>query len=63
VTALYDRFQILADQPGLARSADRLKRGYLRYEWGSHVIFAKQSASGIRIVRVLHERMEPRLHI
>jgi plasmid stabilization system protein ParE len=37
--------------------------GYRRFEEGSHVLFFKFDAAGMLVVRVLHKRMIPKLHI
>ena len=53
----------LAENPGLARSADRLRPGYRRFEHASHVIFLTVTADGVRVIRVLHRGMEPKRHL
>jgi toxin ParE1/3/4 len=60
---LHERFQKLAERPNLARSADRLRPGYRRFRHMSHVIFFQVIDDGIRIVRVLHQRMDPARHL
>jgi len=49
----------LARFPELGRSIGRLRRGYFRSEHASHTIFYVRFAEGIRVIRVLHERMDP----
>jgi toxin ParE1/3/4 len=56
-------FQRLADRPLLARPANRLRPGYRRFEHASHVIFFTIASDGIHIVRVLHQRMDPRNYL
>lgn len=60
--AFEDAFQRLAASPDTGRPfTDR--EGYFRYENGSHVVFYRKELAGILIVRVLHQRMEPRRHL
>ena len=52
-------FTRLANTPGLGRACDDLKSGLKRAEYGKHVVFFRATRSGIRIVRILHQRMLP----
>ena len=67
IAALYAAFQRLADDPNLGRPhLGRRRRGgrIWRLEQGSHVIFFRREKSGdVSVVRVLHERMLPSLHV
>lgn len=56
-------FAQLAAFPQLGRSIAHLRRGYFRFEHASHTIFYVPLADGVRIVRVLHERMDPERHL
>jgi toxin ParE1/3/4 len=53
----------VAATPGIARACDHVRPGYLRLEEGRHVLFLEMDADGVLIVRVLHDRMDPLLHI
>gem|GEM_PF-60657 len=55
---LHERFQILANNPSIGRSAAQLAPELRRHEYQSHIIFYIQTETGILIVRVLHTRME-----
>ncbi len=61
--SLRDCFLLLAERPGMARGVDQIRRGYFRFEHASHVIFFIRIPSGIRIMRVLHQRMDIKRHI
>ena len=61
--ALEQCFGRLAAFPQLGRSIDLLRRGYFRFEHASHTIFYVKVAGGVRIIRVLHERMDPERHL
>jgi toxin ParE1/3/4 len=60
---LEDCCQLLADSPGLGRSCDDILPGLFRQEQGKHVVFFRRTASGVRVLRFLHERMLPELHL
>jgi toxin ParE1/3/4 len=60
---LHERFQILADSPGVGRSAAQLAPELRRHEYQSHIIFYTPEAKGVLIVRVLHTRMDARRHL
>lgn len=60
--ALEAAFVQLAAFPDTGRPfTDR--EGYFRIESGSHSVFYRKEPPGAVIVRVLHQRMEPRRHI
>lgn len=63
LAGLDDCLQALAKRPLSARSADRLRPGYRRFEYGSHIIFFVTIEDGIRVVRVLHQRMDVKRHL
>jgi toxin ParE1/3/4 len=60
---LHERFQVLAEQPMQGRKADELAPGLRRVEYQSHVVFYIPKDHGIRIVRVLHQRMDVTRHV
>ncbi len=55
---LDDMFHQLADNPGLGKSCDYIKRGYRKFPVASHVIYYRTRSNRIEIVRVLHRRMD-----
>ncbi|MBH0203972.1 MAG: type II toxin-antitoxin system RelE/ParE family toxin [Nitrospira sp.] len=60
---LHERFQMLAKQPTQGRTADELAPGLRGVEYQSHVVFYISTDNGIRIVRVLHHRMDVTRHL
>jgi toxin ParE1/3/4 len=61
--SLEECFEQLAEFPGIGRSIDHIRPGYFRFPHASHTIFFVKIVDGIRIVRVLHQRMDPERHI
>lgn len=61
--ALEDCFARLAEMPRLGRSIESLRAGYFRFEHASHTVFYTIIPDGIRVVRVLHQRMDPERHL
>lgn len=59
---LHERFQILADNPGVGRSAVQLAPELRRHEYQSHVVFYIPKEKGTLILRVLHSRMDAKRH-
>lgn len=55
-------FRRLARSPGIGRSGEDIRPGYRRLEHQKHVIFYRIDGEGVLIIRVLHQRMLPRLH-
>ena len=52
-------FELLAQNPGLGRPCDFISDGLHRHEVDKHVIFYRETNTGVRIIRVLHMRMLP----
>lgn len=40
-----------------------LRRGYLKYPAGSHVVYFVQAEDGIDVARILHSRMDVTRHV
>jgi len=60
---LHKRFEMLAAQPELGRSAAELAPDLRRSEYQSHVAFNVPKAGGVRIIRVMHESMDVKRHL
>src|SRR6266852_237051 len=56
--SLQDCFTLLAEMPNMGRSVDHLRVGYRRFEHKSHSVFYTSIDDGVRIIRVLHQRMD-----
>jgi len=61
--ALKECIELLADNPNMGHSAEEILPEYLRFSHESHIIFYKNLSSSILVVRILHERMDPKLHL
>ena len=59
---LQTAFRQLAENPSLGRQCDNISPGLQRMEHAHHVVFFRSKPYGVRIVRVLHERMLPARH-
>ena len=53
----------LAAGPGLGRVRDEVRKGYRSLTINHHIIFYTAEPDLIRIVRVLHVRMDPDSHL
>ncbi len=47
----------------MAAPCDRIRKGYRHSQVGRHTIYFRQTDYGIVVVRVLHGRMLPKLHL
>ena len=63
--ALLDRcFHALAENPNQGQRCDEIRFGYRKLPSGQHVVFYReQVASGIKVIRILHERMDLESHL
>lgn len=65
-----DRYQgqIMAAVEGLATGVKNgrpvtVREGYFKYPVGSHLVFYRQSGTGLDVVRILHRRMDVEAHL
>jgi toxin ParE1/3/4 len=56
-------FHMLAHDPQRGRACDDIRPGYRKYHVGRHLIFYRQVATGIEIIRVLHDQMDIETHL
>ncbi|MCP9915557.1 type II toxin-antitoxin system RelE/ParE family toxin [Cyanobium sp. ATX 6F1] len=54
IDVIDQKFQVLAQQPGIGRRRDELADGLRSFPVGSYVIFYLNVPDGVQIVRVLH---------
>jgi toxin ParE1/3/4 len=47
--------ELRAQNPRLGRSASAIRGGYRKQPCGAHVIFDRETATGIDVVRILHD--------
>lgn len=53
----------LANGSKRGRMIDNIRPGYLSLSYGLHFIIYKQGATGINVVRILHQRMNISRHL
>ena len=56
-------FTRLWDNPRLGRARDEVRQGYRSLRINQHVAFYTLAGESVRIVRVLHARMDPEAHL
>ena len=61
--SLHHTFGRLAEFPNSGRDVSSLRSGYFRAEHESHSIFYRKITEGILIMRVLHQKMQPKRHL
>lgn len=54
---------LLRVNPGLARTADDVRPGLRKFTVGSHVLYVRVGDGFLRLVRVLHGRMDASRHL
>ena len=64
LTTLDKSFYALAANHLKGRDCSEIRSGYRKYQVGKHIIFYREiNASLIKIVRILHERMDIETHL
>lgn len=59
IKQLDQRFHQLAQSPTMGIACPDIKKGYLYYQQGSHLIFYRfLDSNHVQIVRILHKRMQ-----
>ncbi|WP_462269898.1 type II toxin-antitoxin system RelE/ParE family toxin [Desulfobacter sp.] len=60
---LTETFEFLAQNTKVGISCDYIRERYRRYPVKSHIIFYREAVYGIEVMRILHNRMLPTLHL
>ncbi len=63
IRQLHAAMATIARQPKLGRDCARIRAGYRRHPSGSHVLFYRETATGVEIVRILHQGMDHERHL
>ncbi len=58
VSDLASLFKLVAENPGLARSANETRKDLFKCGSGSHVVFFRVSKRTLTVVRILHGGMD-----
>ena len=61
--SMRDRMRSLSESPLMGKARDEIKKGYYSYFEGSHIIYYRITITHIDIIDVLHQSMEPSLHL
>lgn len=56
-------FHLLADHPERGKDAEFIRPGLWSFRQGHHIIYYRRTGYGVRVIRILHERMLPELHL
>ena len=56
-------FHLLAREPHRGHACDDIRLGYRKYHVGRHLIFYRESTEGVKIIRILHDRMDIEAHL
>ena len=54
---------ILANNPLMGRDISEVLEGVRRHEHSHHAIFYQMADDGIYVIRILHQKMHPLLHL
>ncbi len=57
VNNLTDAFAFLANNFGVGTACDHIREGYRRYPVKRHTVYYRKTSYGIKVMRVLHNRM------
>lgn len=63
VTEVKAAIERVADDPTRGRAVDEIRKGYRRYNIGSHALFYIEAPASVDVVRILHQRMDPTRHL
>lgn len=63
MTEIRAAIERIADDPLRGRPCDDVRGGDRRFGVGSHLLFYVESSAGVDVIRILHQRMDPTLHL
>lgn len=63
VTEIRAAIERIAADPRRGRACGEVRAGYRRYRINSHTLFYVATASGVDVIRILHQPMDPIRHL
>ena len=57
------KLRMIAEGPDIGRKREEIKKGYLCFLAGSHVIFYRKARKHVEIIDILHQSMDPYQHL
>ncbi|MDD2466850.1 MAG: type II toxin-antitoxin system RelE/ParE family toxin [Desulfobulbus sp.] len=57
------KLQMIAETPEIGRKREEVKKGYLSFLAGAHVIFYRKAKNHIEVIDILHQGMDPYRHL
>ena len=57
------KLQMISESPDIGRNREEIKKGYLSFLAGSHIIFYRKAKNHVDIIDILHQSMEPYRHL
>lgn len=60
---LTEAFEFLAQNAKTGAACDYIRESYRRYPVKSHTVFYRETVYGVEVMRVLHGRILPKLHL
>lgn len=63
ISAIADRLTLLLSRPRLGAPRDDIAPGYRVLSVGRHLVFYKITGPKLVVIRVLHQRMDAKLHL
>ena len=58
LTRLDQSFRLIADNVGIGRNCDHIRKGYFSHPVGKHLVFYRVEDDTVTIVRILHQSMD-----
>ena len=62
VDQFIEAFEVLAGSPRIGATCDHVQRDIRRWPIERHMIYFRITRPGVAIIRILHDRMDARLH-
>ncbi|WP_319550235.1 type II toxin-antitoxin system RelE/ParE family toxin [Desulfogranum marinum] len=57
------KLRVIAESPDIGRKRGEIKKGYLSFLAGSHVIYYRKARKHVDIIDILHQSMDPYRHL
>ncbi|MCG8639958.1 MAG: type II toxin-antitoxin system RelE/ParE family toxin [Desulfobacterales bacterium] len=57
------KLHMIVENPDIGRIREEIKKGYLSFSAGSHVIFYNKAKNHVDIIDILYQSMEPYQHL
>lgn len=63
IDGLVEAFVLISENPKTGKACENIRTGYRKYSFIRHAIYYRETSYGVKVIRVLHDRMLATKHL